>query len=125
MISPASSPRMRGFTLLEVLVALAMVAVAAAGVMSLTGDLVRRMADARDRDALALLAQEIAYVHGRDLRPPVSKDGNCDTPHEECRWNISSESTSEPGRALVRIMVDCGDDRTITLERMLLTRGGN
>ena len=127
-----------GFTLLEVLVALAIVAVAAAGVMALGNDLFRQLGNARDMDDLALLAREVAYRHGADLRHPARKEGDCEAPNQDCRWMIRTESTGGPGMALervavstgelgmalVRVTVECGRDRTITIERTLPILGG-
>ena len=113
----------RGFTLLEVLVALAIVAVAAAGVLALGNDLFRQMGSARDMDDLALLAREVVYRHGSNLRHPARKEGDCEAPNEDCRWMLITEATGEPGMALVRVTVECGRDRTITLERAIATSG--
>ena len=114
----------KGFTLLEVLVALAIVAVAAAGVMVLGNGIFRQAGNARDMDSLALLAREVVYRHGANLRHPARSDGVCEAPNDDCRWMIVTESTGEPGMALMRVTVECGRDRTITIERAITTLGG-
>lgn len=114
----------RGFTLLEVLVALAIVAVAAAGVMVLGNDLFRLMGNARDLDSLALLAREVVYRHGRGLSHPANLEGACAAPDDDCRWRILTESAGQSGMALMRVTVDCGGDKTFTVERAITAAGG-
>ncbi len=111
-----------GFTLLEVLVALAIVAVGAVGILALNNNLFRLVARARTMDALALLAREVAYEHGTNLRHPVRAEGMCEPPHEDCRWLIATESTDEPGLVLVRLTVDCGPGQSLTVESATVAR---
>lgn len=113
----------KAFTLLEVLVALAIVAVAAAGIMALSNDLFRLVGNARNMDSLALLAREVAHKHGAGLRHPARVDGECDPPNDDCRWSIRSESTGEPGMALMRVTVECGRGESITIERAVAIFG--
>lgn len=113
-----------GFTLLEVLVALALVAVAAVGILALSNDLFRLMGNARNMDSLALLAQEVAYRHGTGLRHPAYKEGECDPPNNDCRWTIRTESAGESGLALMRLTVECGWGETFTLESAVTALGG-
>lgn len=116
--------RDNGFTLLEVLVALALVAVAAVGILVLSNDLFRLMGNARNMDSLALLAQEVAYKHGTALRHPARKEGGCDPPNDDCRWAIRSESAGESGFALMRLTVECGGGGTFTIESAVPAPGG-
>ena len=89
---PAPAKGMAGFTLLEVLVALAIVAVAATAALALSGDLLRRMADARERDQMAILAWNVAGQEMRDLKHPGTRNGTFDPPHDLCRWAVKTES---------------------------------
>ncbi|MCL2107642.1 MAG: hypothetical protein FWH26_11380 [Oscillospiraceae bacterium] len=104
--------------------AVAIVAVAAAGIMVLGNDLFRLMGNARDMDSLALLAREVSYRHGKDLRHPARKEGVCEAPDEDCRWLINTESAGGAGMTIVRVTVDCGRDRSITIERAITALGG-
>lgn len=114
----------RGFTLLEVLVALAIAAVAAVGILALSNDLFRRVSDARSRDALALLASEVAHKQVADLRNQGQTEGVCDPPNDDCRWSIRSVTTDEPGLVILRLTVECGWGEEITIESATAAIGG-
>lgn len=105
-----------GFTLLEVLVALALVAVAAVGILVLYNDHLRLAGNTRRMDHIALLAREVYYRHGLGLRHPVRIEGECEPPNDGCRWLIYSESVDEPGLALLRLTVECGLGEAVTIE---------
>ncbi len=114
----------RGFTLLEVLLALAIVAVAAVGILVLNNDLFRLVGNARNMDSLALLAQEIAYEQGTNLRHPTYREGAFDPPNNDCRWSIRSESIEESNLAVMRLTVECGWNETLTIERAVMVSRG-
>ena len=115
----------RGFTLLEVLLALGLVAVAAVGILVLNNDLLRLVGNTRSRDSLAMIAREVAYKHSAmSLRHPVLMEGECEPPDDGCRWSIRSESVKdEPGLALLRLTVDCGWGETVTIESAVTVFG--
>lgn len=129
-----------GFTLLEVLVALAIVALAATAVLTLSGDLVRRLAEAKERDALALLLWNVATREMQTIKHPAVVNGVCEPPYETCSWIARTESlqlgadvvlgtgTIESGPTnrqaaatrhfLVKFTITCDNGNEMVLERL-------
>ena len=114
----------KGFTLLEVLVALAIAAVAAVGILVLNNDLFRLVGNARSRDSLALLASEVDYKHATGLHSQMQTEGVCDPPNDSCHWSIRSYTTGEPGLAILRLTVECGWGEELTIESATAATGG-
>ena len=124
MTTSTKHRKSKGFTLLEVLVALAIVAIGAVGILVLNNDIFRVVNETRTKDALALLAREVAHEHAVRLSAPVNKEGECNAPNEDCRWWIRSEDLPEdPTLALLRLTVDCGWNNTFTIESAIPAYG--
>lgn len=113
-------PQQRGFTLVEVLVALVIFGVIAASVLKTMQDSVRQQAAMEDRLAANWVAQQVlAEVRLRDPWPPLGQKSER-VPVGEREWQVTAtvEGTAEPRMRHITIEVGRpdNDSPTITLD---------
>lgn len=96
----------RGFTLVEVLVALAVLAIALAAVMRALGQGIDLSAGLRDRNVALWVAQNRLALHQiqHDWPAQDTTEGSIDMAGREWRWREQVASTPEP--ALRRIEIE-------------------
>lgn len=105
------SPRNHGFTLLEVLVALAVVALALAALLGLTGSQIASVERQREH----LLAEYVAANVLTELRlrepfPPTGvREGRTEMGGRPFRWRLTIGNTPEPAMRRLELSVARGD----------------
>lgn len=95
----------RGFTLIEVLVALAVLAVSAAALIHQTQQSTRLQQQLELKSmALALAESELALIASESRWPPLGRR-NRDISLETLEWQVESEVQATPSAALRRVDV--------------------
>ena len=116
----------RGFTLLEVLIALAIFGIAAVALLrTFSGELVRADQSGRERAAVMLAQSRLDAVNL--TTPPTDRQLSGEAP-DGLRWRIAIEPYREPGLAAgavvalatVRVTVAWDDAHTVTLTTLRL-----
>lgn len=108
-------PSAQGFTLLEVMVALAIVSVALVALLSLGNRSVAVQTRLQRLTHATLLAQqkmvetEVSSRQGRLER--TLQEGNFDAPYEGYRWRLEFAETPLPSVMLVTVTVVWGDEQ--------------
>lgn len=112
----AGSPRkLRGFTLLEVIIALAIIGIALVSLLSLGNRSIAAQTRVQCLTQATLLAQqkmaeaEVASRRGRLER--TLQQGNFTPPHGEYRWRLEFAETPLPSVLLVTVTVAWGDEK--------------
>lgn len=111
---PRSASRQQGFTLLEVMVALAIVAIALVALLGLANRSIAVNAQLQKITQATLLAQErmteIEIEAGRGAVQVFNEEGIFDEPFAEYRWRVSYEDTPLPNLQMVTVTVAWGDE---------------
>jgi len=96
----------RGFTLIEVLIALAVLAIALSAILHTVGQSTDLTMDLRDRYLALWVAQNRLATHQleRDWPSPDTTDGTTEMAGREWRWREQVSTTPEP--ALRRIEIE-------------------
>jgi general secretion pathway protein I len=96
----------RGFTLIEVLMALTVLAIALAAILRTIGQSIDLTVDLRDRQLAAWVAQNRLITHQlqRDWPSATATDGTTELLGREWRWHEQVSTTPEP--ALRRIEIE-------------------
>ena len=104
----SSSPRQRGFTLIEIVVAFAILALGLGIAMQIAGGAMRNARQAATRTDAALYAQSLLDTVGVGER--IEEGGSSGDFDEQFRWEldaqkyeVESESPLEPGMAPVQL----------------------
>lgn len=114
--------RQRGFTLLEVMISVAVLSLVVVSLMSTQTASLRLAGSHRDQTLAADLARAQlaeALVIPADELSPSSADG--EGPYRRYRWSRTLHRTSTPGLTRVRIEVRCGDaeERAVVVETLV------
>ncbi len=116
----------RGFTLLEVLIALAILAIAATAVIGQTGSSLTRQADLQDRTIATLLAEnQLDLAIAADAFPVTGRSTDTVTfDGREWRVETAVSGTSEPWLRKVEVTVSQGEgDARRSLASLVSYRG--
>lgn len=114
-MAPATEPRpgMSGFSLIELLVALAVLALVVAGLLNLAGESIRTAAHVEERTLAGIaadnLAAEAMFAEPATLASPaqgIERIGG-----RQFRWRRSASATGEEGLLRVEIVVTTDDGR--------------
>lgn len=114
MTPPASNrPHTRGFTLLEVLVAVAVIAIAMAAVIKATGAGAANSAYLRDKTLAHWVAMNQFAEMKLDEQPadPGREDGKVEMAGRDWFWFAETEETPEEAVLRVELSVHLDDDR--------------
>ncbi len=108
---------MRGFTLLEVMVALAIMACVILTLLGSVNYHIGIIANERDSTTMTLLARNLMAESG-DI--PTKGEGTFAPSHPELNWKTELLPTDYPGlQKFVVSVIRKSDDREVTLERYL------
>jgi len=104
--TPTRARRSTGFTLIEVLIALAVLAIALAAIMRTVGQSIDLTIELRDRNLALWVAQNRLISHQllRDWPSPDTTEGVTEMAGHQWRWREQVLTTPEP--ALKRIEID-------------------
>ena len=110
-----SSNRARGFTLLEVMIALAIAGIALVALLSLGNRSIEVNSRLQKITQATLLAQgkmgETEAAADRGTLRYENEEGLVTPPHDEFRWQISFEDTPLPSVRMVTVKVLWGDEK--------------
>jgi len=111
----------RGFTLVEVLVALAVLAIALAAVMRTMGQAVDTTTALRDRNVAMWVAENRLAEHQmrRNWPPPDTTDGDAEIGGEKWFWREQVSTTPEPLIRRIEITVRRSHDNPHTQARLV------
>jgi general secretion pathway protein I len=109
---PASE---RGFTLLEMLVALAVFSLAALALLRLEGATVRQTGQLDERMLAQLVARNIAVETMTDPAPPAIGTSSGEVVNGGRTWRWSRVTTRTPDQGLVRVDISVATSRTPSL----------
>lgn len=90
--------RSRGFTLIEILIALTVLAVAMGAIIKATGDYTGGIAHLRDRTLADWVARDVLndfQIH-REWPPVGERKGTMEMGHSEWAWRAVTSQTDEP-----------------------------
>jgi len=104
----ARSRRLRGFSLVEVLVSLAISTIAIAALVRATGTAVRAAITSEVYNTAILLAEtKLGEVRSDGVSFYADEEGEFDPPHEDFTWNVSaSESADIAGLYTVAVEIN-------------------
>lgn len=113
--------RLRGFTLLEVLIALAVLAIALTGVVHAMGQAIDATATLRERDVALWVAQNRMTQHRlrRDWPAIDTVDGETEMGGEKWYWREQVSSTPEATMRRIEITVRRAPDAPNTRARLV------
>lgn len=116
--------RGRGFTLLEVLVAVAVMAIALVGILKANYESLTVLAESRARSTAALLAaSKLAEVEAAGAGRWSQFQGDFGEEHPGFAWRVESEPTAEAGLLRVAVIVLAPESRaTVRLEEVVISR---
>lgn len=112
----------QGFSLVEVLVALAVFSLAALALLNLTGESTRSAARVEDRTLGGIVAENLAVQTALEIDPPEGMSrGGAELAGRPWRWTRTISPTADPAliRAQIQVFTEEGlaADRTIFVER--------
>jgi general secretion pathway protein I len=110
-----SAPKANGFTLLEMMVALAVFSLAALALLRLEGATVRQTGELDERMMAQLVARNLAVEIMTDPAPPPIGASAGETANGGRRWRWSRVTTRAPDQRLVRVDISVATRRTPTL----------
>jgi general secretion pathway protein I len=102
----------RGFTLLEMLVALAVFSLAALALLRLEGATVRQTGELDERMLAQLVARNLAVETLTDPAPPAIGTSAGETVNGGRRWRWSRTTSRTPDQSLVRVDISVATSRT-------------
>lgn len=117
-------PEIRGFTLVEVLVALAVLAIALAAVLRAMGQAIDLSTDLRQRTVALWVAQERATEHElrRDWPSVDTTEGTMEFGERQWRWRERVSATAAPNLRRVDIEIRAPDSPDILGRLTLVLR---
>lgn len=101
-----------GFTLLEMLVALAVFSLAALALLRLEGATLRQTGELDERMVAQLVARNLAVETLTDPAPPPIGAGTGETVNGGRRWRWSRVTSRTPDQRLVRVDISVSTART-------------
>jgi general secretion pathway protein I len=115
------SPRQTGFTLLEVLVAVAVMAIALVGILKANYESLSALETSRERTTAVLLAaNKLAEVEAAGAGKWSQFQGDFGEDHVGFIWKVDSEPTAAAGLVLVTVTVLTPEARTtVRLEEVM------
>ncbi len=119
-----TATRGRGFTLLEVLVAVAVMAIALVGILKANYDSLSALAESRARTTAVLLAaNKLAEVEATGAGRWSQFQGDFGEDHPGFTWRVESEPTAAAGLVRVAVIVLApGAGVSVRLEEALVNR---
>lgn len=113
----------QGFSLIELLVALAVFSLAALALLNLTGENVRTAADVETRTVAAIVADNLAVEAMISVDPPGEGEtaGTTSMAGRDWRWRRIVTATPDPD--MIRIEVKVSEDGVWTAAETVLFRG--
>jgi general secretion pathway protein I len=119
-----TATRGRGFTLLEVLVAVAVMAIALVGILKANYESLAALAESRARTAAVLLAaNKLAEVEAAGAGRWSQFQGDFGEDHPGFTWRMESEPTVEAGLVRVAVIVLAPEaGASVRLEEVLINR---
>lgn len=105
----------RGFTLLEMLVALAVFSLAALALLRLEGATVRQTGQLDERMLAQLVARNLAVETLTDPAPPPIGASSGETVNGGRKWRWSRVTSRTPDQRLVRVDISVATSRTPTV----------
>lgn len=122
--SNSRARRNRGFTLIEVIVAMAIIAIAMAAVMRIIGQAIDLTAGLRDRSIALWVAQDVLVQHylKRDWPSPTTREGVSEQGGRRFTWRETVTATDLPEIRQIQVEVSSGDDAAVLAHLVSLLR---